>query len=53
MCKYSYLKMCNYSYLHTCIYSYLVQIYKMYLKNQLQLNTFFICYITNAHYAIH
>ena len=42
MCKYSYLKMCNFSYLHTCIYSYLVQMYEMYLKNQLRMTTFLL-----------
>ena len=47
MCKYSYLKTCNNSCLHMCICSYLVQKYKMYLYNQLQMTTFFICCITN------
>ena len=53
MCKYSYLKMCNNSYFYACIYSCLVQKYKMYLYNQMQMTTFFICCITNVHYAIH
>lgn len=33
--------MCKHSYLRMCIYSYFAQMYKMNLKNQLQMTTFF------------